>query len=537
MPDRFDPYHRFLGIPPRLQPPNHYRLLGLEPFEQDHDVIAGAADRQMTHVRNHEGGPHDAEARKLLSELAAARVCLLSVERKAAYDAALRKHLANIAARKATPPPVAAATPLNPAKHDDEEPLLVTDPPKKRDSASSLSIGSSKSTSAIARDRSAPSAIARCSTAPRPAVPPAPRLPAQPYSPIDSLVHDPHTHAPPYLDEYRRRFFETLIKVVLFVFVLVVLLLLFNAFALPWLRNSPAADEPSAEQPSPSQSIPIDDDPAPQCAPPNDEPTEEPENSTAIEIPAENERKPESQRNNTSIYKTIRYAIEHRGVRRTRSIGNDSGGAFEALNGEGGILVAIKLTAVKFGRNGESRAVASLQPEFVTSRGYAKGQVYGTPQETGLRFLAKAGYAVGAIKINSTPAGAGTKSRIVGIRVTFMRIDGQRLNPKDSYTSSTFPLDYSVPRGAPELGGNGNLVVGLSGSASDEGLHSLGLLTVNSIPLPPGHANLPIGNASENANQEIGVPRIDYFIGPNDPDEQSPVNEGTTQRSKPADER
>jgi hypothetical protein len=25
----FDPYHRWLGIPPQEQPPNHYRLLAL----------------------------------------------------------------------------------------------------------------------------------------------------------------------------------------------------------------------------------------------------------------------------------------------------------------------------------------------------------------------------------------------------------------------------------------------------------------------------------------------------------------------------
>lgn len=29
MPDRFDPYHQWLGIPPKDQPPNHYRLLGV----------------------------------------------------------------------------------------------------------------------------------------------------------------------------------------------------------------------------------------------------------------------------------------------------------------------------------------------------------------------------------------------------------------------------------------------------------------------------------------------------------------------------
>ena len=38
MPESFDPYHRWLGIPPREQPPNHYRLLGIDLFEADADV-------------------------------------------------------------------------------------------------------------------------------------------------------------------------------------------------------------------------------------------------------------------------------------------------------------------------------------------------------------------------------------------------------------------------------------------------------------------------------------------------------------------
>ena len=39
----FDAYHRWLGIPPAEQPPNYYRLLGLQAFEHDRDVIDGVA--------------------------------------------------------------------------------------------------------------------------------------------------------------------------------------------------------------------------------------------------------------------------------------------------------------------------------------------------------------------------------------------------------------------------------------------------------------------------------------------------------------
>ena len=35
----FDPYYKWLGISPADQPANHYRLLGIDPFEADRDII------------------------------------------------------------------------------------------------------------------------------------------------------------------------------------------------------------------------------------------------------------------------------------------------------------------------------------------------------------------------------------------------------------------------------------------------------------------------------------------------------------------
>jgi hypothetical protein len=89
----FDPYHRWLGIRPEEQPPNHYRLLGLSSFEDDREAISDAASRQMAHVRTYQLGPNAAESQRILNELAAAKVCLLTPEKKAAYDAALREEL------------------------------------------------------------------------------------------------------------------------------------------------------------------------------------------------------------------------------------------------------------------------------------------------------------------------------------------------------------------------------------------------------------------------------------------------------------
>jgi hypothetical protein len=94
MADAFDPYYKWLGIPPQEQPPNHYRLLAINLFESDADVIEAAADRQMSHLRSYQTGKHSAESQKLLNECAAARVALLNPQKKADYDGQLGEKLA-----------------------------------------------------------------------------------------------------------------------------------------------------------------------------------------------------------------------------------------------------------------------------------------------------------------------------------------------------------------------------------------------------------------------------------------------------------
>ncbi len=90
MAERFDPYYKWLGIPPRDQPPSHYRLLGLEVFESDPEVIDRAANRLMDYLHGITDGEHLAHAQALLNEIAAARLCLLSDEQKRLYDKRLR---------------------------------------------------------------------------------------------------------------------------------------------------------------------------------------------------------------------------------------------------------------------------------------------------------------------------------------------------------------------------------------------------------------------------------------------------------------
>jgi hypothetical protein len=114
----FDPYRKWLGIPPQEQPPNYYRLLGLAVFESDAEVIGNAADRQMAHLRTFQSGKNSALSQKILNEVAAARICLLDPQKRAQYDVRLREQLGVASApaseRKPDAPPADAPAAFEP---------------------------------------------------------------------------------------------------------------------------------------------------------------------------------------------------------------------------------------------------------------------------------------------------------------------------------------------------------------------------------------------------------------------------------------
>ena len=130
MSDSFDPYYQWLAIPPRDQPPNRYRLLGIELFEENPAVIENAANQRMAHLRTFQNGPHGGWSQRILNELAAARICLLNPEKKADYDRSLRQELAlrSPGYRERPGGNLAGALPVPPARpqplaFDSQEPL------------------------------------------------------------------------------------------------------------------------------------------------------------------------------------------------------------------------------------------------------------------------------------------------------------------------------------------------------------------------------------------------------------------------------
>ncbi len=96
----FDPYRKWLGIPPEEQPPNDYRLLGIPLFQDDPEAIQHAADQRMLFLKTLRVGDHAATVQRLLNEVAAARVNLLDPERREAYNGALAMALQRKAAKR-----------------------------------------------------------------------------------------------------------------------------------------------------------------------------------------------------------------------------------------------------------------------------------------------------------------------------------------------------------------------------------------------------------------------------------------------------
>ena len=82
----FDPYLKWLGIRGERGRINHYRLLGLELFESDLEVIAGAAERQIRHVESFATTDHADMCKQVIAEIRQARDCLLDPKQRAAYD-------------------------------------------------------------------------------------------------------------------------------------------------------------------------------------------------------------------------------------------------------------------------------------------------------------------------------------------------------------------------------------------------------------------------------------------------------------------
>jgi hypothetical protein len=159
---------------------------------------------------------------------------------------------------------------------------------------------------------------------------------------------------------------------------------------------------------------------------------------------------------------------------------------------EGALLVGFELGLGKFV---SEEAVYALRPIYRTEQGEMTTRAYGLFEGQGagngpnrsrvtrtVRLLAQPGYAVGGITVRR---GIG----ISGMSVTFLRLTGTRLDPRQAYTSEWVggvrgePVSATTRNGAP--------VVGIFGNRDDRQVLALGLLHLDqpeepaSPPPPP----------------------------------------------------
>jgi hypothetical protein len=95
---------------------------------------------------------------------------------------------------------------------------------------------------------------------------------------------------------------------------------------------------------------------------------------------------------------------------------------FRELGPDNGVLIGF------FASSPDNRFVHYLQPIFLTPKGEKAGKSYGTPSGRVVCLKAKKGYAVGALHVHSGDL-------LNGVAIRFMRVQGQKLNPQDSYDS------------------------------------------------------------------------------------------------------
>jgi hypothetical protein len=93
----------WLGLPPGRWPPDHYRLLGLEPGENNAELIEQRVHQRLDSVRRYQM-MHPEQATEAMNRLAQAFVCLMEPAAKKFYDATLLGLPAPV--QEPAPPPV-----------------------------------------------------------------------------------------------------------------------------------------------------------------------------------------------------------------------------------------------------------------------------------------------------------------------------------------------------------------------------------------------------------------------------------------------
>jgi hypothetical protein len=190
-----------------------------------------------------------------------------------------------------------------------------------------------------------------------------------------------------------------------------------------------------------------------------------------------------------SIFAAVRAAAARGHVEKTPQVGFDlAKNTFRDTRREGGLLIGFD---VGLGMFGDREVIYALRPLYLTAEGEVPSERYGLFTDRHLadrtvvkskvthqvRVKAKPGYSVGGISLRTGLA-------IDGMSLTFMRIAGQALDPREHYDSDW--VGNSSGGRESSLGGSGNLIVGVFGCQDEHDLRALGLLYVAGPPPAAG---------------------------------------------------
>ena len=138
---------------------------------------------------------------------------------------------------------------------------------------------------------------------------------------------------------------------------------------------------------------------------------------------------------------------------------------------------------------GEYEVVNALRPIYRSGTTESMGKQFGRALSLPIRVVAKPGYTIGAITVNSAWV-------VDGFSATFMKVSNGHLDPADSYESDWIGGPYG--EASARVNGNGAFVVGLIGKANATELTGMGLLFAGDDETDPKatqKAKLPVHSA------------------------------------------
>ena len=167
-----------------------------------------------------------------------------------------------------------------------------------------------------------------------------------------------------------------------------------------------------------------------------------------------------------ALFGRIDVARESEAIKRSRATGGGGGGTFAVTPQKPSVLVGFDYTTASF--YGGHLTIKSLRPIYHTPDGDVPGKQYGIPHGTPRRIRAKRGYVVAGVVAKSG-------HRVDGMRVIFMKVDYDRLNPDEIYRSEWIGGRGGGP--AVQLAGDGDAIIGLYGRRGHD-LDALGFIQV-----------------------------------------------------------